>query len=220
MPYTVGASTAQCSEKKKKRGLQNEFHNFLGVGFFQVAKKHQYLVFENHELDRWANTDIEQKCGERRTYFIKTKKEDNDLEDALLQAGIYAFNYCTARLVPRLEMIVIAISLPDFHARIGVLGIVLDEGFQFKSSSFDMGESFCWETQEGAFELAKYLLSSPQQITSEARADTTTEFTTVDTTEPVNTEKMGRLTPLKRKKVTNKKFTFASLSLSELKHDV
>ncbi|OIR57882.1 MAG: uncharacterized protein A8A55_1355 [Amphiamblys sp. WSBS2006] len=99
--YPWGLESQQENEKKK------------AARSLPVAETHQRLAFDDCELDTWANVNIEQPSGEKRTYSIKLKKKDRCLEAALLQAALYACDYCFTRCIRNLEMTLVAASLPD-----------------------------------------------------------------------------------------------------------
>ncbi|OIR57769.1 MAG: uncharacterized protein A8A55_1468 [Amphiamblys sp. WSBS2006] len=155
------------------------------------VQTHQYVFFGAYELGMLVKTGPK---TDRIIFFIEMKLEDSVLEAAILQAALHAYKYCTVERKPSLEIILVAVSLPNFYARIGVLRVELDKKtFHLKNSSFEVGDSFCWEKEEDALKLAAYLLSNPHNMTNDPLTD--------NAEVPTNTAEIGiQPKPTKRKR--------------------
>ncbi|OIR58641.1 MAG: uncharacterized protein A8A55_0568 [Amphiamblys sp. WSBS2006] len=179
-----------------ERAFQDMFRKFLESGLSRVIETHQYLVFGQCELDLWVDIKTPGKIS---VSFIEMKVDDSDLEDALLQVMLYVYKYCSMKGIQKVEMIVFAISLPNFFARVGLLRFCLNERFDIEKASFEMESPFSWETEEGAFKLAGYLLSRPKETAEYARTGTTPEISLLDN------ERTGKQPKRKRQQTGPKK---------------
>ncbi|OIR58876.1 MAG: uncharacterized protein A8A55_0329 [Amphiamblys sp. WSBS2006] len=173
----------------KERGFQDIFQKFLEFSLLEEVETHQYLVFDQYELDMW----IDVKTPDTVTVsFIEMKMNDSNLENALLQAILYAYKYCSMKRIRKIKIVIAAVSLPNYFARVGVLDFCLDEFFNIKESSFEMEDPFSWETEEGAFKLAGHLLSRPEETEEDAFTDNAPEVATF------GNEETGRPAPRRR----------------------
>ncbi|OIR57875.1 MAG: uncharacterized protein A8A55_1357 [Amphiamblys sp. WSBS2006] len=148
-----------------ERGLQDLFTKFLRTVLQPETKTEAFVSIGGCELDiRLSNLT---KPREPIFSFIEMKVEHSELEAAVPQAAIYAYMQCFGDGDTSIEAIGIGVSVPDFHARVGLLKLRLKpKTFELVHSELKMGSPFYWRTVEGARKLITLLISTPRELTT------------------------------------------------------
>ncbi|OIR56297.1 MAG: uncharacterized protein A8A55_2957 [Amphiamblys sp. WSBS2006] len=158
------------SEERRTRAL---FSKFLEHALFPLKKAEagKFFVFDKCELGGYM--DIRMATGEKTVFFVEMKQEHVLLYDVLLRCAMYAYKHCIIGHRTSLNIVLVAVALPDYHARIGTLKLTLNrKNLQIKNSSLKIGETFHWGTEEGVKLLIAYILSSPRELTPPLRRRT------------------------------------------------
>eukprot|EP00914_Ancora_sagittata_P025040 GHVO01049954.1.p1 GENE.GHVO01049954.1~~GHVO01049954.1.p1 ORF type:complete len:322 (-),score=42.37 GHVO01049954.1:662-1606(-) len=136
-----------------ERGLQTLFCRTL-EGLCK-AEIRQFEPLGNYEADVCL---VE---SENKISILEIKKEDSVLDLAILQAALYAVQYCIENNRKCLHVNLAAISLPGMDARLGVFKFSLDEENNVIDPHLEYGKVFSWGMLENADLLFRYLISVP-----------------------------------------------------------
>ncbi|OIR56508.1 MAG: uncharacterized protein A8A55_2745 [Amphiamblys sp. WSBS2006] len=179
--------------KKEKReqdegGYQDAFvKHFLWAAFGSGIRIHQSIPMgENYTADVRIMT-IGGKVA-----ILEMKKNKWDLKHAIYQAALYSLLYAfTEGGQKHYSFILVAVSLPDFHARFGsiVFDLVGDD-LNIQNPYFVYGDDFHWEDAANASKIISHFYCVPLEM-PEQTAQTqpaTNETNTTTQAERLNTQ--------------------------------
>ncbi|OIR57764.1 MAG: uncharacterized protein A8A55_1464 [Amphiamblys sp. WSBS2006] len=159
--------------------MQVLFSDFLKTALHPETKTENFVLLSGYEIDIRVSTFT--KTKENPVYFIEVEMEYSDLEAALFQAVVYAYKQCAMPGDTNMEA-VLAVSVPDYHARIGVLKSSLNaQSLEIEYFSLGMGNLFFGSKIEGTRKLIGFLLSTPRELTVTAPEDAELPSETNDT---------------------------------------
>ncbi|OIR57663.1 MAG: uncharacterized protein A8A55_1573 [Amphiamblys sp. WSBS2006] len=98
-----------------KQLYNNSSTSFLEIHFPDITKIEQLVSLGDGKVDMRIKRSGESEFVQNIISIIEIKRNDISLEEALLQASLYAHKHCFMERKTKMYMVVVTVSLPDYY---------------------------------------------------------------------------------------------------------